>query len=340
MTSLNFSERRPTIDDVRSAAYQISGKAVQTPLLESPTLNALLGGRLLVKAEPLQRTGSFKFRGAYNKLSRLSSDELAGGVVTYSSGNHAQGIAAVAQLMHTPAIIIMPSDAPRIKVENTKSYGAEILTYERGGDVDREALAQKVADERGAILISPFDDPYIIAGQGTTGLEILSQAKEANAELDAVLVPCGGGGLVSGISLVMASERPNVDVYAVEPSGFDSMARSLAVGKPSGNLPGAQSICDALQAPRAGAYTFAVCQEHLAGGLSIDDEGVLRAMRVAFNDLKLVVEPGGCIALAAVLEHAIEIKGRTIAVVCSGGNVDPSNFSDSLTEQLAPDTWQ
>ena len=331
MTSSKISDQRPTIDDVRSAADQIKGKAVLTPLLESPSLNARLGGRVLVKAEPLQRTGSFKFRGAYNKLSRLSRDELAAGVVTYSSGNHAQGIAAVAQMMGTPAIIIMPSDAPQIKVKNTKSYGAEILTYERGSVVDREALARKISDERGAILVSPFDDPHIIAGQGTVGLEISSQANDVGAQLDAVLVPCGGGGLVSGTSIALASECPNTEVYAVEPTGFDSMTRSLSAGEPSGNLPGAGSICDALQPPRVGKYTFAVCQEHLAGGLAINDEAVLRAMRVAFNDLKLVVEPGGCIALAAALEHAIQIKGRTIAVVCSGGNVDQSVFKDALT---------
>ena len=331
MTSSNISDRRPTIDDVRSAAVQIRGKAVLTPLLEAPSLNARLGGRVLVKAEPLQRTGSFKFRGAYNKLSRLSRDELAAGVVTYSSGNHAQGIAAVAQLMGTPATIIMPTDAPRIKVENTKSYGAEILTYVRGNVADREVLAQKVADERGAILVSPFDDPHIIAGQGTVGLEISEQAKDAGVELDAVLVPCGGGGLVSGVSLALASECPKADIYAVEPAGFDSMTRSLAAGEPLGNLPDARSICDALQPPRVGDFTFAVCQEHLAGGIAIDDQAVLRAMRVAFNDLKLVVEPGGCIALAAVLERAIQIKGRTIAVVCSGGNVDQSVFKDALT---------
>ena len=332
MPSSNPSDQRPTINDVRAAADQIRGKAVLTPLLESPALNARLGGRVLVKAEPLQRTGSFKFRGAYNKLSRLSRDELAAGVVTYSSGNHAQGIAAVAQMLGAPATIIMPTDAPQIKVENTKSYGAEILTYERDGAVDREALARKVVDERGAVLVSPFDDPYIIAGQGTIGLEIATQAKETGANLDTVLVPCGGGGLVSGIALALASDCPSADVYAVEPAGFDSMTRSLAAGEPSGNVPGARSICDALQPPRVGKYTFDVCQKHLAGGIAIEDETVVRAMYVAFSELKLVVEPGGCIALAAALEQAIQIEGRTVAVICSGGNVDQSVFVNALTK--------
>jgi threonine dehydratase len=332
MPSSNPSDQRPTINDVRAAADQIRGKAVLTPLLESPALNALLGSRVLVKAEPLQRTGSFKFRGAYNKLSRLSRDELAAGVVTYSSGNHAQGIAAVAQMLGAPATIIMPTDAPQIKVENTKSYGAEILTYERDGAVDREALARKVVDERGAVLVSPFDDPYIIAGQGTIGLEIATQAKETGANLDTVLVPCGGGGLVSGIALALASDCPSADVYAVEPVGFDSMTRSLAAGEPSGNVLGARSICDALQPPRVGKYTFDVCQKHLAGGIAIEDEAVVRAMYIAFSKLKLVVEPGGCIALAAALEQAIQIEGRTVAVICSGGNVDQSVFVNALTK--------
>ncbi len=329
MLSSKTSELRPTIDDVRAAADQIRGKAVRTPLLESPALNARTGGRVLVKAEPLQRTGSFKFRGAYNKLSRLSSDELAAGVVTFSSGNHAQGIAAVARLLGAPATIIMPTDAPHIKVENTKAYGAEILAYDRGS-VDREAVARQVAEDRGATLISPFDDPEIIAGQGTVGLEIAAQASEDGTVLDSVLVPCGGGGLVSGVALALGAECPATAVYAVEPAGFDCMARSLAAGKPMGNLAGAHSICDALQPPRAGAYTLALCQRHLAGSVAIEDEAVLRAMGVAFSEFKLVVEPGGCIALAAAIDQKIPVEGRAVAVVCSGGNVDSSVFASAI----------
>ncbi len=329
MPSSNLSDPRPTFDDVRAAAEQIRGKAVRTPLLESPTVNERLGGRLLIKAEPLQRTGSFKFRGAYNKLSRLSSDQLKAGVVTYSSGNHAQGIASVAQLLGAPSTIVMPTDAPQIKVDNTKAYGAEIVSYERGS-VDRETLAGHIAKDRGATLISPFDDPEIIAGQGTVGLEISEQADEAGIAIDVALVPCGGGGLVSGVALALAEACPDTAVYAVEPVGFDSMTRSLAAGEPSGNVPGAQSICDALQPPRAGDFTFALCQKHLAGGLSIDDGAVLRAMSVAFGEFKLVVEPGGSIALAAALERKIPIEGRTIVVVCSGGNVDSSVFASAI----------
>ncbi len=330
MPSSPLSERLTTIDDVRAAADRIRGAAVRTPLLESPAVNARLGGRLLVKAESLQRTGSFKFRGAYNKLSQLSPEQLAAGVVTFSSGNHAQGIAAVAQLLGVPATIIMPTDAPRIKVENTKAYGAEILSYDRDS-VDREAVAREVAENQGATLISPFDDPEIIAGQGTVGLEIAAQAHEVDAAVDLVLVPCGGGGLVSGVALAIAAESQKTAVYAVEPTGFDCMTRSLAAGEPEGNIAGAQSICDALQPSRAGIYTLALCQKHLAGGIALDDAAALRAMRVAFSEFKLVVEPGGSIALAAALEQDVPVEGRTVAVVCSGGNVDSSVFASAIS---------
>ena len=329
MPSSNPSARFPTIDDVRDAAIRIRGKATRTPLLESPKVNARIGGRLLVKAEPLQRTGSFKFRGAYNKLSRLSSDELAAGVVTDSSGNHAQGIAAVAQMLGAPATIIMPSSAPRNKVERTEAYGAEIVFYERGRE-DAETLTQQTAKDRGATLIPSFDDPYIIAGHGTVGLEIVEQAKDAGAELDALLVPCGGGGLSSGIGLALAATSPATEVYAVEPAGFDCMTRSLAAGEPTDIPAGAQSICDAILSQRTRRFTFALCQKLLAGGIAVDDDAVRHAMNVAFAEFKLVVEPGGSIALAAALEQKIPLEGRAVAVVCSGGNVDSSIFASAI----------
>jgi threonine dehydratase len=329
MPASNPPERVPTIDDVRDAAIRIHGKAIRTPLMESPVVNALTGGRVLVKAEPLQRTGSFKFRGAYNKLSRLSPDELAVGVVTDSSGNHAQGIAAVAQLLGAPATIIMPSSAPQNKVERTRAYGAEIVFYERG-EVDAEVLTQETAKNRGATLIPSFDDPYIIAGHGTVGLEIAVQAKDAEASLDAVLVPCGGGGLVSGVALAFAAASPATAVYAVEPAGFDCMTRSLAEGEPIDIPAGAHSICDAILSLRTRPFTFAICQKLLAGGIAADDEAVQRAMNVAFSEFKLVVEPGGSVALAAALEQKIAVKGQTVAVVCSGGNVDSSVFNRAI----------
>ena len=329
MPSSHPTARFPTIDDVRDAATRIHGKAIRTPLLESPEVNARIGSRVLVKAEPLQRTGSFKFRGAYNKLSRLSPDELAAGVVTDSSGNHAQGIAAVAQLLGAPATIIMPSSAPQNKVEKTRAYGAEIVSYERGS-LDAEVLTKQTAKDLGATLILSFDDPYIMAGHGTVGLEIAEQAKEAGAALDAVLVPCGGGGLSSGVGLAIAATSPETEVYAVEPAGFECMTRSLAAGEPMDVPAGANSICDAILGIRTRRYTFAMCQKLLAGGVTADDDAVRLAMNVAFREFKLVVEPGGSIALAAALEQKIPVEGRTIAVVCSGGNVDNSVFARAI----------
>ena len=255
---------------------------------------------------------------------------MAKGVVTFSSGNHAQGIASVAQILGTSATIIMPEDAPKIKVINTESYGAKILTYKRNGSTDREALARDFSTKQGALLVSPFDDPYIIAGQGTIGLEVAEQANELGAELDIILVPCGGGGLVSGIAIALKTECPNITVYAVEPTGFDSMTHSIAIGRPAGNRPGAHSICDALQPPRTGDFTFEICKKYLSGGITLDDNAVKRAMRVAFNEFKLVVEPGGCIALAAALENKLNIKDRNVAVICSGGNVDPNVFTNAI----------
>ncbi len=329
MSASISSERFPTIDDIRAAATRIRGQAARTPLLESPKVNAQIGGRLLVKAEPLQRTGSFKFRGAYNKLSRLSPDELAAGVVTDSSGNHAQGIAAVAQMLSAPATIIMPSSAPQNKVEKTEAYGAEIVFYERG-EVDAEQLTIQTAKDLGATWIPSFDDPYIIAGHGTVGLEIAEQAKDAGAALDAVLVPCGGGGLISGVALALAAASPETKVYAVEPAGFDCMGRSLAAGEPIDIPAGAHSICDAILSLQTRRFTFAMCQKLLAGGIAADNDAVLRAMKVAFSEFKLVVEPGGSIALAAALEQKIPVEGRSVAVVCSGGNVDNSVFANAI----------
>ncbi len=235
----------PTFADIESAARRLEGKAVVTPLLESPLLNEQVGGRLLIKAEPLQRTGSFKFRGAYNRISRLDGDEIKRGVVAYSSGNHAQGVAAAAHAMGAHATIVMPSDAPAIKVDNTRAWGAEVIMYDRYRQ-DRDTVARDLAEQRGATLVPPFDHPLIIAGQGTVGLEIAQQAEAAGAVLDAVLSPCSGGGLISGCALALAERAPGVDIYSVEPEGFDDTARSLAEGSRQKSIEGAQSFCDAL----------------------------------------------------------------------------------------------
>jgi threonine dehydratase len=323
------SSPQPTIADIEDAARRLSGMAVKTPLLESPVVNARLGGRLLIKAEPMQRTGSFKFRGAYNRLSRIEGAAKARGVVAYSSGNHAQGVAAAAQILGMPAVIVMPADAPAIKIRNTKSYGAEVVTYDRLGE-SREAIGQRLQRERGAVLVPPFDDPHVIAGQGTIGLELADQAESAGAVLDAVLAACSGGGLLAGISTAMKVLRPGVAVYAAEPQGFDDMSRSLKSGRRETNDPGARSICDSLLSPTPGELTFSINSSLLAGGFVVTDDDVRQAMAVAFQDYKLVVEPGGAVALAAVLSGKFPARGKTVAVVCSGGNVDPDVFATAI----------
>jgi threonine dehydratase len=320
---------KPGIADIEDAARRLRGMAVITPFLESPALNARLGGRLLIKAEPMQRTGSFKFRGAYNRLSRLDDAAKKNGVVTFSSGNHAQGVAAAAQILGMPAVIVMPADAPAIKVRNTKSYGAEVVSFDRYTE-NREEIGERLCAERGAVLVPPYDDPYIIAGQGTVGLEIAAQAAERGAELDAVLVCCGGGGLVAGTATAIAAKAPSAKIYAVEPQGFDDTGRSLLSGHREKNDPNARSICDALLAPMPGELTFAINSKLLTGGIAVSDDEVRQAMATAFAELKLVVEPGGSVALAAVLSGKFPIRGKTVAVVCSGGNVDPATFVSAL----------
>lgn len=320
-----------TADDVRSAAALIAGAAVYTPLLEYSPLNERVGGRVLIKFEGAQHTGSFKFRGAYNRLARIALKDRAAGVVAWSSGNHAQGVAAAARLLGIPATIIMPADAPTIKVANTKALGAEVITYDRFTE-SREKIATALAESRGAILVPSFDDPFIIAGQGTIGLEILEQAGAVDARLDQVLVCCGGGGLVSGIATAIKDTAPEIAIYAVEPSGFDDTARSLVSGTRETVDSAARSICDALLAPSPGELTFPINRALLSGGLSVNDDEVKGAMRYAFEKLKLVIEPGGCVALAALLRGKVSTEDRTTAVVVSGANVDPLLYASILSE--------
>jgi threonine dehydratase len=332
MTSSRGSDvKLPDIDAIRAAAGRIAGQAVLTPLLESPAVNARLGGRLLIKAEPLQRTGSFKFRGAYNTLSQLSPEARRKGVVTWSSGNHAQGVAAAAQVLGIPALIVMPKDAPAIKIANTRGYGAEIVLYDRIKE-SREDIGTSIAGERGATIVAPYDEPQVIAGQGTCGLEIAAQAKSRDIRLDAVLICCGGGGLTAGCATALAADSPDTKVYAVEPTGFDDTGRSLAAGHRVANAPEAKSFCDALLAPTPGELTFAINRRLLAGAFAVSDREAAQAMAVAFADFKLVVEPGGAVALAAVLSGKYAIKGKTVAVVASGGNVDRETFSQALAQ--------
>lgn len=320
-----------SFEGVRDAARQIAGVAVRTPLIESPALNARVGGRVLLKAENLQHAGAFKFRGAYNRISRLDAAERARGVVAYSSGNHAQGVAAAAALVGTRALIVMPADSPAIKIEGVRSFGGEVRLYDRWTE-SREEIGAAIAAERGSILVPPFDDPFVIEGQGTTALELLDQAE--GAAIDQLLCCCSGGGLMAGINLVMESLSPATRTWAVEPTAFDDTARSLAAGTRVGHPPAAPSICDALQTPVPGALTFPINQRVLAGALSVTDDEAAQAVRYAFRTLKLVVEPGGAAALAALLAGKVETQGRTTAIILSGGNVDPALFSAIIEDRF------
>lgn len=320
----------PGILDVTAAAQRIADAVVTTPLLESDLLNAEVGGRVLVKAEVLQRTGSFKFRGAYNRLKRLSPQQRETGVVAYSSGNHAQGIAAAAQKLGTTAIIVMPATAPAIKVARCKALGAEVILHD--GDRDSMVLrAHALADDKKAVLVPPFDDPSVIAGQGTVGLEIAAQALVLKVKPDAVIVPCSGGGLSAGIALALEDRLPGTALYTAEPVGFDDMARSLASGDVVTNAPGAKTLCDALMVPRPGYLTFPVLRRLAKGGFAVSDDDVLRAMAIAFIHLKLVIEPGGAAAFATLFNGQWDPRGRTTVVVASGGNADPATFATALT---------
>jgi threonine dehydratase len=319
----------PTFDDILAARERLRGYAVMTPVLESVELNELTGGRVLIKPECLQRTGSFKFRGAWNVISQLDQHQRKAGVVAYSSGNHAQGVAAAARLRDIPALIVMPADTPEIKQANTRRYGAEIVTYDRATE-SREEIAERIALDRGATLVPPFEHRDIIAGQGTTGLEFFEQAEQRGLALDALLVGASGGGLTAGIALALAERSPRTGVHCVEPEGFDDHRRSLAAGRRERNARVTGSICDALLSPEPGEMTFEVNRRLLAGALTVSEEEVKRAMRFAFSVLKLVVEPGGAVALAALLSGKISTQGRTIGIVISGGNVDAALFTEIL----------
>jgi threonine dehydratase len=315
----------PTIDDVRAAARRIEGLARRTPLLESPRLNDKFGARLLFKPEVLQRTGSFKFRGAYNKIASLTEEERARGVVAFSSGNHAQGVAAAAQLFGARAVIVMPADAPAIKADNVRAMGAEIVPYDRYSD-DREVVARPYV-EKGMALVKPFDDPLIVAGQGTVGLEIAEDAAAMGIRVDAVVTPCGGGGLMAGIATAIKALSPETEMWGAEPEDFDDTRRSLAAGSRVGADPAGTSICDALMSPMPGELTFAINRKLAAGIVAVPETSVAVAMRDAAAHLKLIVEPGGAAGFAALSSGEIELAGRTIAVVLSGGNVDMDLFA-------------
>jgi threonine dehydratase len=320
----------PGLPEVEAAARRLAGVARRTPLLADTPLDEALGGRLLFKAENLQRNGAFKFRGAYNRLVQLDAAARRAGVVAFSSGNHAQGVAAAARMLGMPATIVMPADAPAIKLANTRALGADVVTYDRFTE-DREGIARRICGERGATLVPAYDDPHIVAGQGTAGLEMMQQAAELGLVPDQVLVPTSGGGLTAGTAIVARALAPSAAVYGVEPEAVDDTRRSLAAGTLLKNPPEARSICDALQSSPPGRLTFAINRELLAGILTVSDAEVEAAMARAFRDLKLVVEPGGAVAFAAALAGKVPVAGRTTAIILSGGNVDPAAFGAALS---------
>ena len=315
------------IRDIEAAAARLEGIAVRTPLLRNHALDEAAGGKVLVKPECLQVTGSFKIRGAYNFLSQLTPEEAQRGVVAFSSGNHAQGVAAAGAMLGVHTAIVMPEDAPRAKLKNTRRLGGEVITYDRYTG-DREAIARDLANERGAVVVPSYDHDYIIAGQGTVGLEIARQCQELGVSPDHVLVCCGGGGLVSGSAVALKHHFPDAKVHSVEPEEFDDTARSLRSGKHEHITDGARSICDALQAHTPGKLTFDIMRRLLSEGLTVSDDEVRAAMRFAFQNLKLVVEPGGAAALAALLAHKLDTAGKTTVVVVSGGNVDKELYEE------------
>jgi threonine dehydratase len=319
---------------VRDAARQIARHAVRTPLIESPALNERLGGRLLLKCETLQRAGAFKFRGAWNRISRLTPDELQRGVVAYSSGNHAQAVACAARMMGTSAVIVMPADSPAVKVAGVRAFGGEVRMYDRYAE-SREAIGEEIARTRGSVLVRPFDDPFVIEGQGTIGLEIMEDVQAQGLALDQLVCGASGGGMIAGINLAMEALSPDTPVIAVEPRDYNDMQLSIAAGERLTYAPAPGTICDALMTDRPGELTFPI-NRRVARVETVSDAEVAEAVRYAFEALKLVVEPGGAVSLAAVLTGKVDTRDRTTAVILSGGNVDPALFAAIIEDRFVP----
>ena len=316
----------PTAGDIGVAAERLKGVAVRTPLINAPVLDDALGARVFLKLETLQRTGSFKFRGAYNKVASIPADKRAAGVVAYSSGNHAQGVAAAARLLGMRATIVMPRDAPAAKRRRTEALGADIVPYDRDTE-DRAAIGEKIARERGATLVPPYDDPLIIAGQGTIGAEIVEDLSALGLAPDVVFVGVSGGGLAAGTALGIKAKAPEAQIYAVEPEGFDDTLRSFKSGRRETNARMSGTICDALMSATPGELTFPITQALIGQGCTVSDAEVAAAVRYAFEELKLVVEPGGAVGLAALLADKLDVKGKVVATILSGGNVDAELFA-------------
>ena len=329
-----MTEVLPTADDVREASTRLRSRLMPTPVMESEELNRRAGCRVLIKAESLQYGGSFKIRGALNGLLSLGRSERRAGVVTFSSGNHAQGVALAARWLGMRATIVMPRDAPRIKRVGTERAGARVVLYDRHAQ-ERESIGADLAARSGAVLLPPFDHPDIIAGQGTVGLEIARFARDSDVRLEALYCPCGGGGLIAGCALAMEAVFPDCEIHAVEPEGYAETKRSLESGRRQ-RVPGhPPTLCDALMAPTPGAATFAINRRRLAGGLEVTDAQAARGVAFAAKFLKLVLEPSGAIALGALLDGAA--AGRDcVAVVLSGANIDPERLSAIIASHPDP----
>lgn len=317
------------IDMIRAAAKRIDGHARRTPILTSPFLDEIAGRRVFLKAECLQHTGSFKFRGGWSAISALTDNALKTGVIAFSSGNHAQGVALAAREHGAPAVIVMPSDAPAVKIENTRALGAEVVLYDRATE-SREDIGSRLSNERGLTLVRPYDEPQVIAGQGTTGLEIAEDMNALGVTNADVVVCCGGGGLTSGIALALAADAPGLRVRPAEPEEFDDVTRSLASGKIESNARRDGSLCDAIITPQPGNLTFPIMQKHCGPGVVVSEDACLRAVGLAFERLRVVVEPGGAAALAAALFHPDEFSGDAVVAVATGGNVDAAVFAQAL----------
>ena len=324
-----------SLTDIEHALERLSGAALRTPLLRCAELSERAGASVLIKPENLQHIGAFKFRGAYNRLAQLDRDEQRAGVVAFSSGNHAQGVACAAKLLGIPATIVMPTDAPRIKLENTRRLGAEVRLYERQGE-SREQIASAIAAERGAVLVPSYDDPDIIAGQGTCGYELVEQAAALGMRPAALLVPCGGGGLLAGVSTAVRALLPETAIYGVEPENFDDHARSWKSGVRE-SVPGTHStLCDSLMTPTPGALTWSINRTTVSNFLVVTEDEVRHAVSFAFRFMKLVVEPGGAVALAALLSKKLNLDGQELALILSGGNIDPLVLDNCLSEYPDP----
>ena len=316
--------------DIEAAAARLGGVVVRTPIISSPVLDEQVGGRVLLKAENLQRAGSFKIRGAYNMLSQLTAEQAMNGAVAFSSGNHAQAVAAAGTMLGIETTIVMPEDTPKIKIENTRRLGGTTVLYDRYTQ-DREAIANQIAADKGAVVVPPYNHEHIVAGQGTAGLEIMQQCAELDIAPDSVLVCCSGGGLTAGTAVAVKALAPGADVFAVEPEDFDDTRRSLRSGKLETNDPAARTICDALMSSPPGDVTFAINRQLLTDALTVSDDDVREAIRFAFRHLKLVVEPGGAAALAAILAGRLDCRDKVTVAILSGGNIDAALFASIQT---------